>query len=203
MQNFFSQFVSHIFHPLLVPAYAVSVLLYLPIHHFLVFPDHYKLLIILLVFLSTFVMPALIFVILKKFRVLKSLEMHDRRERVIPLAVVATFFYATYTLIKQDDHNSILSFFMLGATLLVLLCLIVNYFSKISIHATSWGGFAGALAGFSLSFGVVMTPWIFLVILLAGLVGTARLILKAHTPGQVYLGFILGFVTQMLLFCLI
>jgi membrane-associated phospholipid phosphatase len=200
MQKIFSQVVSLIFHPLLVPGYAVSVLLHLPTHHFMVLPERYKFLIILLVFLSTFAMPALIFVILKKFNVLKSLEMHESRERVIPLAVVAVFFYATYTIIKQDDHNSILSLFMLGATMLVLLCLIVNYFTKISIHATSWGGFAGALAGFSLSFGVVVTPWFFVVILLAGLVGTARLILWAHTASQVYLGFGLGFITQMLLF---
>lgn len=126
--------------------------------------------------------------------------MPERQERVMPLMMVAAFFYLTYYLLKQSDQNTIITLFMIGATMLVLLCLIINYFTKISIHATSWGGFLGALLGFSLRFQVDLVVWILIVLFVSGMVGTARLLLRVHTPGQVYNGFILGIVSQMLLF---
>jgi len=195
-----AQIISVVFHPLLVPTYALLVLTNLPTHFFLSMPINYRLLITVFVLLTTFVMPSLILVILKKFDVIKSLEMPERQERVLPLILVSAFFYLTYYLLKQSEQNSILTLFMIGATMLVLLCLIINYFTKISIHTTSWGGFFGALLGFSLFFRVELTFWLYIVILIAGLVGTARLVLKVHTPGQVFGGFVLGIASQMLLF---
>ncbi len=203
MQKIIAQATSLFFHPLLVPTYAILLLLNLPTHHFMVLPPKYRYLIALLVFLTTFVLPSLIFVIMKRFNALKSLQMHERRERVLPLIIVAVFFYTTYFLLKQNEHNSIITLFMLGATMLVLLSLIVNYFTKISIHTASWGGLAGALAGFSLNFNVDVMPWLYVVVLLAGVVGAARLLLNAHTAFQVYLGFLVGSITQLLLFFLI
>jgi len=195
-----TQIISVVFHPLLVPTYALLVLTNLPSHFFLSMPPNYRILITVFVLLTTFVMPALILVILKKFDVVKSFEMPERQERVLPLIMVSAFFYLTYYLLKQSEQNSVITLFMIGATMLVLLCLIINYFTKISIHATSWGGFLGALLGFSLFFRVELTFWLYLVIFVAGLVGTARLVLKVHTPGQVFGGFLLGIVSQMLLF---
>jgi len=195
-----TQIISVVFHPLLVPTYALLVLTNLPSHFFLSMPPNYRILITVFVLLTTFVMPALILVILKKFDVVKSFEMPERQERVLPLIMVSAFFYLTYYLLKQSEQNSVITLFMIGATMLVLLCLIINYFTKISIHATSWGGFLGALLGFSLFFRVELTFWLYLVILVAGLVGTARLVLKVHTPGQVFGGFVLGIASQMLLF---
>lgn len=195
-----AQIISVLFHPLLVPSYALLVLTSLNSHFFLSMPPAYKYMLTAFVFLTTFVMPALILLILRKFNVIKSLEMPERQERVMPLMMVAAFFYLTYYLLKQSDQNTIITLFMIGATMLVLLCLIINYFTKISIHATSWGGFLGALLGFSLRFQVDLVVWILIVLFVSGMVGTARLLLRVHTPGQVYNGFILGIVSQMLLF---
>lgn len=195
-----AQIISVIFHPLLVPTYALLVLTNLHSHFFLSMPPVYKYMVTAFVFLITFVMPALILLILRKFNVIKSLEMPERQERVMPLIMVAVFFYLAYYLLKQSEQNTIITLFMIGATMLVLFCLIINYFTKISIHATSWGGFLGALLGFSLRFQVDLVVWISVVLLVAGMVGTARLLLKVHTPAQVYNGFLLGILSQMLLF---
>lgn len=194
------QVISVIFHPLLVPTYALLVLITLNTHFVLDMPPQFRYLLTAFVFLLTFVLPALILLILKKFDVIKSFEMPERQERILPLIIVAVFFYITYFLLKQTAQNSVMTLFMIGATMLVLLCLMINYFTKISIHTTSWGGFIGAFVGFSMNFQVEIIFWIYLIVLIAGMVGTARLVLKAHTPAQVYGGFLLGSISQLLLF---
>ena len=192
--------ISVLFHPLLVPTYALLLFINLNTHFVLAMPMQVRYLMTLLVFLTTFMLPALILLILRKFDVVKSMEMPERQERALPLIIVSAFFYLTYYLLKQMEQNSIITLFMIGATMLILLCLIINYFIKISLHATSWGGFLGALMGYSLNARVDVMLWLYAIILITGIVATARLILKAHTPAQVYGGFLLGCLSQLILF---
>jgi membrane-associated phospholipid phosphatase len=44
---------------------------------------------------------------------------------------------------------------------------------------------------------VNLSFYLILAALITGMTGSARLLLKAHTPGEVYGGFILGFVVVM------
>ena len=192
--------ISVLFHPLLVPTYALLLFINLNTHFVLAMPMQVRYLMTLLVFLTTFMLPALILLILRKFDVVKSMEMPERQERALPLIIVSAFFYLTYYLLKQMEQNSIITLFMIGATMLILLCLIINYFTKISLHATSWGGFLGVLMGYSLNARVDVMLWLYAIILITGMVATARLILKAHTPAQVYGGFLLGSISQLILF---
>jgi membrane-associated phospholipid phosphatase len=192
--------ISVLFHPLLVPTYALLLFINLNTHFVLAIPIQVRYLMTLLVFLTTFMLPALILLILRKFDVIKSMEMPERQERALPLIIVSAFFYLTYYLLKQMEQYSIITLFMIGATMLILLCLIINYFTKISLHSTSWGGFLGALMGYSLNARVDVMLWLYAIILITGMVATARLILKAHTPAQVYGGFLLGSLSQLILF---
>ncbi len=192
--------ISVLFHPLLVPTYALLLFINLNTHFVLAIPIQVRYLMTLLVFLTTFMLPALILLILRKFDVVKSMEMPERQERALPLIIVSAFFYLTYYLLKQMEQNSIITLFMIGATMLILLCLIINYFTKISLHTASWGGFLGALMGYSLNARVDVMLWLYAIILITGIVATARLILKAHTPAQVYGGFLLGSLSQLILF---
>ena len=62
------------------------------------------------------------------------------------------------------------------------------------------GGLFGTYAGFAILFRYDLTVLLYCIALVAGLVGFARLKLKAHTPRQVYSGFLLGAVFMMSLF---
>ena len=70
---------------------------------------------------------------------------------------------------------------------------------KISTHTAAIGGIAGALVAFSGKFSYNPVWWLCLVILVAGLVGTARMILRQHTLAQVVAGFAVGFVSAFYL----
>jgi hypothetical protein len=200
MEKKVAQVLSILFHPLLLPTYAMLILINIKTHHMLVLPQNFKYMTVLFIFLTSFALPALIFLILLKLGRISSLQMHSKNERTLPLFIVALFFYGTYYLLRQGPHLAIFNVFMLGATLLVILSLFVNYFSKISIHMVAVGGLFGTYAGFAILFRQDLTFLLYCIALVSGLVGFARLKLKAHTPRQVYAGFILGVVFMMSLF---
>lgn len=203
MENKVAKVISVIFHPLLLPTYALLILINIKTHHMLVLPQNFRYITVLFVFLTSFVMPSLVFLILLKIGKIHSFEMRKQHERTLPLLIVALFFYGTYYLLRQGPHLAIFNLFMLGATLLVILSLLINFFNKISIHMVAVGGLFGTFAGFSMLFNHDLTLLLYFVALAAGLIGYARLRLHAHGPGQVYSGFLLGTFFMLGLFLLI
>jgi len=195
--------ISAIFHPLLVPTYALLLLINLQTHSILALPEDFRYIIVSFVFLTTFVLPSIIIFILLKVGKIKSLEMQSQQERVLPMLIIAAAFYSTYYLLKQSAVTGLMSLFMVGATMLVLITLIINYITKISLHMTAWGGLFGTFLGFAISFHYNLMPILFIIILVIGLIATARLKLNAHTPLQVYLGFLVGTLVMVFLFYII
>ena len=203
MEQRFAKIVSMLFHPLLIPTYAMLILVNTKTHFTLVLPENFRYLTVLFVFLTSFVLPLLIMLILLKLGKIKSLEMVTRQERVLPLFIVAIFFYITYYLLKQGPHFVIFNIFMLGATLLVILSLLINYITKISIHMVALGGLFGTFIGFDLALRLDLRALLSVIVLVAGITGFSRLRLKAHTNGQIYGGFLLGTIFMFALFLFI
>lgn len=65
------------------------------------------------------------------------------------------------------------------------------------MHAVGWGGVIGLLL--SLMWGMHMNVSVPLVItfFVAGIVATSRLILEAHEPREIYIGFLIGIISQL------
>jgi len=192
MTTLSAKILSTILHPLLVPTYALLLLMNLKTHSILAIPENYRYIIVLIVFFTTFIIPTIVILILLKTGKIKSLQMTSQRERVFPLLIVAIIYYMTYHLLKQASLTGLLTMFMVGSTLLILITLMINYATKISLHMTAWGGLLGTLLGFAIRFHYDLNFVIFAMVLLIGLIATARLKLNAHTPTQIYLGFLLG-----------
>jgi len=203
MEKTIARIISVIFHPLLVPTYALLILINLKTSLIFVMPLEHRYLTLLMVFLISFVMPSLIIFILYKLGFIKSLQMKTRQERVLPLFTVSVFFYATYYLLKQESYYALFNIFMLGTTLLAILSVLINYFTKISLHMVAQGCLLGTLAGFALGYNQQFTELLYLLVIIAGFTGFARLKLGAHNPGQVYGGYLMGFVLMMGLFLMI
>lgn len=85
---------------------------------------------------------------------------------------------------------------MLGATLSVTLAVMINLFWKVSIHLIGIGGIIGTLLALSqLLFVDVKIP-IIISIIIAGVIGSARLTVGEHTPAQIYSGVFIGFLCE-------
>ena len=153
-----------------------------------------------IVFFTTFFLPAAFIFFMIKKGLIGSLYIDAREERTVPYIVTIVFFILTYYLLKQLQLSSIYSFFMIGATLLVISVLLINMFWKISSHMAAIGALTGMVIGLSWFLGMLFLGLIITALVLSGIVGYARLRLNAHTPAQVYGGFLLGAVLVSLLF---
>ncbi|MEI7661528.1 MAG: hypothetical protein WCK34_05000, partial [Bacteroidota bacterium] len=80
---------------------------------------------------------------------------------------------------------------------------IINFYFKISLHMIGIGSFTGFFTGLSLHFGINFTPEILSGIIVAGIIGYARLKTDSHDANEIYSGFAMGAVTMTLLLILI
>ncbi len=200
MEKRIAQVISVIFHPLLMPTYMMLLLVRFNFQYPFVLPENYLNLMTLLAFLTSFAFPLLIILLMLKLKMINSLEMETKRERALPLLVATGFFYLTYHFFKQAPYFSLFNIFMIGATLVTSITLLVTYLYKISLHMTGMGGVSGALIGISLTTDQYYLFPIFVLILIAGLTGFARLKLKTHTEAEIYSGFALGALVMLGLF---
>ena len=97
---------------------------------------------------------------------------------------------------RGDLFNQLL----LGSTFTIIAALLINLHWKISIHMIGVGGILGAVLGMAQGLFIELLWPVIIIVLLSGMLGTARLMLKAHNPLQIYAGFLLGFAAMFILF---
>jgi hypothetical protein len=189
-----ARILSYLLHPLFVPTYFTLVLLNVNTYNILLIPYEARLLLLGLIFVITAVFP-LVFILFMKFRgMIGNLQMKNRTERTIPFAVAGIFNFTASYMVKQIGIDDVFFLFLLGGGILITLCLIINFYFKISIHMAAIGGLTGALLGLSNRFQTDLLQFVLVSILVSGLVGYARLRLNAHRPYQVYSGFFCGLI---------
>ena len=192
MQTKFAKIISYFFHPLIMPTYAFIVLFNLKAYFSLVIPYEGKMRIVLLIFIVTFVFPTMVILFFRSRNMIKSLYQLSRQERKFPYVTTIVFYVFAYYLLKNVQISPIFHYFIFGATVISILAFLINFFWKISIHMIAIGGLIGMLLGLSFT-GIIGEPiFLILSIFMSGFIGFARLQLKAHTPAQVYSGFLLG-----------
>ncbi len=142
-------------------------------------------------------------ILLRLSKNVSSFNLAIRKER-IPLFIGTLIFYvAAYVFARSLVFvlPTIYYSMMIGGILSVFLATIITLKWKISVHAMGISGVLGMLfaAGEHISSSFYMLPenpifWpVISFIFLSGAICSSRLILKAHTPGQIYAGLIVGF----------
>lgn len=114
----------------------------------------------------------------------------------MPFLFVSIFYgITTYMFVFKIQVNEIIGLLLLATTLLVAVLTIITVWFKVSIHAAAISGVVGFFLVFGLKFpdSQALYPLLILLIL-AGLVMSARLQLNAHTPKEILAGTITGLV---------
>jgi hypothetical protein len=199
METKLSRGLSFLFHPLLMPAYVLLMLFNLDGFIARSLPFSYKMILLGVVILTTVLFPLFLTWMLYRLKIISSMFIPRREERVYPILAIAVFYYITYFLLSGIHISNIFSYYMLGATLLATLVLMVNFYMKISLHMVGIGSFTGLFLGLSLNFGISLNTEIIAGILLAGIIGFARLKSGSHQPADIYTGFLTGVVVMTLL----
>ncbi len=199
METKIAKFISIVFHPLLMPTYGF-ILIFITKNYISTFvPFKVKLIITGITFFFTFILPAINAFVLLKMGKIRSLEMETQQERIIPYGSAVLYYLALLYLFYNTSFLPIFKIVILGAACTIMLTLIINNRWKISAHTVGIGGVAGAVLGMSYRLQINLESVFLLLIIVAGFIGYARLRLNAHTPAQVYTGFIVGFFVQFLL----
>ena len=81
---------------------------------------------------------------------------------------------------------------LVAALVIQIVCAIINVWWKISTHTAAIGGFAGSLLAFSILFAFNPLWWFCAILIIAGMVGSSRMILRQHSLSQVVAGFLVG-----------
>ncbi len=210
----FAHIISFIFHPLLVMTYITIIFSLTNPEYFNTTHISKNGLFIMQSFLYTFFIPGIGVLMMVMLGFSDSFQMRTRKERVGPLISTAVIYlWLTYNYYKSPAISSAYVVFMLGSTIGILVAFFINTFSKISLHGIGMGGLLGMVVLTMQHFNRVpfpvgtielsMTSLLMIVILLCGLVGTARLLLNAHRPMDIYGGFIIGLAAQFLAYTIL
>lgn len=186
--------ISWIFVPLMMPVYGIILIFTLSILSFN--PLHTRITYMLIVFGINFVLPMLAVILMKKMGIIQDVGLNGRRERVIPYIISILCLAGTGLFLWYKSAPMWVAMFYAGGALAALVNLIVNFKWKISAHAAGIAGLVAMLIeitkdGFPMQ---NMTIWIVGAILIAGLLGSARIWLGRHTLLQVLAGSAVGFI---------
>ena len=186
-----SKLISIIFHPVLIPTLGFF-LLFNSGFYFSMLTWEAERFVLLVVLFSTGILPILSVAILAlnpKF----DLSMENSRDRIVPLLSSSVFYYLGYELLGRMKAFPVFKLFLVASVLVIIALLLISFKWKISNHMAAVGGVTGTIFAISFRSGVNPTFAILTVILISGLVGTARLVLKKHDIKQLTAGYILGF----------
>lgn len=187
-------FISYIFHPLWMPLYVMLVFWNINSTAMFISNDMVWLYILLVVFINTLLIPVFLFWMMKRIKIIESLHLDSQKDRFYPFAITGIFYLTTWYVFHSIEIFTYLSLVFVLAAILVFLALAINFFWKISIHSMSMGAMSAAIL-YLTAVHFIDAVWpVYLVFILSGLVGYARLKLKAHSSAQVYIGFLLGVV---------
>ena len=190
--------VSIVLHPFLMPLWCCIVLLYGPTYLYIL-PNPLKLYILGVFTLTCLFFPAFTTGVFRSLRIIPNLSLNSRRERTLPLLVVAVGYAVCYFLLARYVAIGLLPPMLLGALGIVIVCFACNLYWKISLHMAAIGGVIAVLMDVMLKgYGLVLVPLISFIVL-AGILGTARLYQGKHDIWQVLAGFCVGIVMMSLI----
>lgn len=162
-----------------------------------------RLSLLVLIFVGTFGVPALLIYYLYRSGLIQTLQLTTLADRRLPFFLTA-LVYALLTYLFRFRMELISTIapeigVLLGSIALsILLVGIISLYWQISAHSVGISGVVGILAGVMLKFSLteLFVP-LLLSVLLTGLVGSARLRLNAHTPAQIGAGVVLGLIVSL------
>lgn len=186
--------ISVVFQPLLIPTLVFGMILF-AVPEATTIPEDFKDRIFFLVILCTLVIPMITIIALRLSGAVKSLHMPEVRDRRVPF-MIATVYYmlTTYFLYQNEVLDPVLWLGMGVICTSVFVLTGVSFFWKMSAHMTGLGGMLGVIWVLGIKFPTFEVLYPLLgALFLCGAVASSRLLLQAHRPIEIYVGWLAGF----------
>lgn len=163
-----------------------------------IMPIQYKLIVLGVVYCFTILMPTLTIFLFRKINGFSPEDLGERKRRFMPFLLTITSYVFCLVMMHRLNIPWYMTGIILAALIMMVICIVVNLKWKLSEHMAGVGAIVGGLVSFSALFGYNPVWWLCLFILIAGVLGTARIILQHHTLGEVLVGFAVGLICSLL-----
>ena len=181
---------SMVFTPFYLPMLGLVVLFFLS--SLSQYPLDYKFYILAVVYFFTILLPTFLIHLYRRYQGWTLIELGSRERRIVPY-VISILCYFTCLYIMERMHTPYFMRSIVSSVLIIqVFCALINVWWKISTHTAAIGGVAGALYVFSEIFRFNPMWWFCLVLIVAGILGSSRMILRQHSLLQVVVGFVVG-----------
>lgn len=200
-----AKIISWVFHPVFIPVYVVWFLIYMHPYLFTGFTAWLKTTTFMMAVLTFTFFPIVTVLLLKGLKFIDTIYLHTQKDRVIPIiACMIWYFWLWYvwqnfgkTKNAVDIPREAIQFAM-AAFISTIISLMVNIKMKVSLHTISAGVMLTLFVLMALSQDLNFGIWLSIVLLITGLVCSARFIISDHTPQEIYGGLVVGAASMLI-----
>lgn len=182
-------------HPLFMPLVALWAAFHVDPYVGFFLPQQLRWATLGMVLIMAVLFPLTSVLLLRRAGLVTDLGMSRREERIAPFVMTSIYYAMTYYLMRRSNMDTVVLGLFSGTLVALLATTLITLRWKISVHMVGAGGLVGTLAGIADIHGIPVLPWLAGSILLAGALGTARLLTGEHDQAQVYAGGALGFLS--------
>jgi membrane-associated phospholipid phosphatase len=186
-----ARIVSIIFTPFYLPL--VGLIILFTTSYLSLLPMAYRLQVLILAYFFTILLPTYLIHFYRRHQGWTLIELGHKERRLVPYLISIFCYFACIWIMERLHIYHFIGSIVMAALIVQMTCALINVWWKISTHTAAIGGVAGAVFGFSLIFGFNPVGWYCLILLVAGILGSARMILRQHSLAQVMAGFGVGF----------
>ncbi len=193
---FFFKLISHVFHPLLFSFIGSFLYLVLTPKHIIKKQEY---VILMIIFLSTYILPIFVLALLKRMNMIQSYKLDTIEERKFPILFFIILSFMIGNLLINIQIVDLLAFSFYGTAIsLGFTYILFSAKIKTSLHTLGIGGILSFIIIMSFEYKLNYNLIIAILFILSGLIAVSRLALKAHKPKEVYIGFLIGMISQLI-----
>ena len=187
---FLAKLLSRLLHPIFIPTITLAIIS-TKFLNIIILSNQLNIIIIgTVIFTLLFPLLSILFLLFTKR--IKSLQIEEKEERILPILFTIIWMLIGYYFLGNIlEYAPVVNSIYLGMIATLGITLLITKYWKISLHMAAIGGCFGVFLNLQYIYGGVINYVIFILIL-SGLLGYSRAILKAHNMRQIYSGFLLG-----------
>ena len=192
-----ARITSIVFTPFSIPFLAFLVLFLFS--YLRIMPILYKGIVLGIVYCFTILTPTITIFLFRKINGFARQELSERKKRYVPILLTIISYVFCLLMMRKLNIPWYMTGIIFVSLVISIICILVNLKWKLSEHMAGMGGIIGGLVSFSALFSYNPVVWLCLFILIAGILGSARIVLGHYTLGEVLSGFVVGLVCSFLI----
>ena len=185
-----ARLISAVFTPFMVPLIGYFLLFFFT--YLSILPLKFRLYMLLVICSFTILFPMVSIYLFQVLSGRKIKHLSHREHRYTPYLLTIISHCACVITLFRIHVPYYLTSILIATILCIVLCFLINFKWKISTHMASCGLLIGGLLSYSFIFQFNPLNWLCYLIMLTGILGTARIIVTQHSLLEVTAGFVVG-----------